>query len=71
MVTDSAGGDGTDEAIKEYVSALKEKYNVKTIFQIPRYLYSNALDLGVWCALQSRVEKQQFGKQCEVNALAR
>ena len=48
---------------------LNEKWNVETIFQVPRSPYTNALDLGVWCALQSRVESKHYGKRCEVQAL--
>ena len=70
LVMDNAGGHGTSEAIEEYVAKLKNDWNVKTIFQIPRSPYTNVLDLGVWCSLQSRVEKEHFGKRCEVNALA-
>ena len=67
---DNAGGHGTVEAIDEYVKELKQKWNIEVIQQIPRSPYTNALDLGVWCPLQSRVEKQHFGKRCEVQALA-
>ena len=70
LVMDNAGGHGTNEAIDEYVAMLRNEYNVETIFQIPRSPYTNVLDLGAWCALQSRVEKQHFGKRCEVNALS-
>ena len=47
---------------------LDEKFNIETIFQVPRSPYTNALDLGVWCALQSRVETEHYGKRCEVQA---
>ena len=69
VVMDNAGGHGTDNAIEEYVRTLKDDWNVEVIFQIPRSPYTNALDLGVWVSLQSRVEKNHFGKRCEVNAL--
>ena len=68
---DNAGGHGSDDAIEKYVALLKNKYNVTTIFQVPRSPYTNALDLGVWCSLQAKVEKEHFGKRCEVNALTR
>ena len=55
LVMDNAGGHGSDDAIEKYVRMLKEKYNIKTIFQVPRSPYTNVLDLGVWCSLQSRV----------------
>ena len=67
---DNAGGHGTNETIKKYVSILDIKFNIETIFQVPRSPYTNALDLGVWCALQSRVETEHYGKRCEVQALS-
>ena len=69
LLMDNAGGHGTKETIDEYVRLLNEKWNVETIFQVPRSPYTNALDLGVWCSLQSRVESQHYGKRCEVQAL--
>mgnify|MGYP006063385801 CR=1 FL=1 len=66
---DNAGGHGTDEAIKEYTTSLLDKYKIEIIFQVPRSPYSNVLDLGVWCSLQSRVEKEHYMKRCEVQAL--
>ena len=71
LVMDNAGGHGTDDAIEKYIKMLDEKYNITTIFQIPRSPYTNVLDLGVWCSLQARVEKTHFNKRCEVNALSR
>ena len=47
LVMDNTSGHGTNDAIDEYVSALKTKWNVETIFQIPRSPYTNVLDLGV------------------------
>ena len=49
---------------------LEEKYNLKTIFQIPRSPYTNVLDLGEWSSIQAKVEKEHFGKRYEVKALA-
>ena len=71
LVMDNAGGHGSNDAIEKYVRMLDEKYNVKTIFQVPRSPYTNVLDLGVWCSLQLRVENMHYMKRCEVNALAR
>ena len=68
---DNAGGHGTNDAIDEYVRMLKDKYNIETIFQVPRSPYTNVLDLGVWCSLQARVKKEHYMKRCEVNALTR
>ena len=70
LVMDQAGGHGTNKAIKEYTRFLKDEYNITIIHQVPRSPYTNVLDLGVWCALQSRVEKKQRGKRCEKEALA-
>ena len=48
---------------------LDEKYNIQVIFQIPRSPYCNVLDLGVWCGLQSAVEKRHFQRRAHVEAL--
>ena len=69
VVMDNAGGHGTDEAKKEYETVLNEKYNIHIIWQIPRSPYTNLLDLGVWCALQARVEKEHKGKRCDTTSL--
>ena len=45
--------------------------NTIIIHQIPRSPFTNLLDLGVWCSLQSRVEKQHYQKQTDVHALAK
>lgn len=57
---DNAGGYGSNNAIDEYVNMLSKKYNIETIFQVPRSPYTNVLDLRVWYALQSRVEKKLY-----------
>ena len=56
--------------IEKYVNVLKNKFDIEIIFQVPRSPYTNVLDLGVWCALQARVEKERFDKRYEVNALS-
>ena len=71
LVMDNAGGHGTDDAIKEYVTMLKDKYNVIVVFQVPRSPYTNLLDLGVWCSLQSKVEKEHKEKRNDATALAK
>ena len=71
LVMDNAGGHGTDEAIEKYVSMLNKKYNIETIFQVPRTPSTNVLDLGVWCSFQSRVKKTHHSKQCNANSLVR
>ena len=54
---DNAGGHGTDDAISEYTARLRDVYNITIIHQVPRSPFTNVLDLGVWCSLQARVEK--------------
>jgi hypothetical protein len=41
----------------EFKQELKVEYNVEIIRQVPRSPETNILDLGVWCSLQSAVEK--------------
>jgi hypothetical protein len=57
LIMDNAGGHGTVGAWLEFTQELKERYNVEIIRQIPRSPETNILDLGVWCSLQSAVEK--------------
>ena len=66
---DNAGGHVTKAAIKAYTKMLKERYNVVIIQQVPRSPYTNLLDLGVWCSLQSNVEKKHYTKRTDVHAL--
>ena len=69
IVMDNAGGHGTDDAIVEYTAKLKNNYNIEIIHQVPRSPYTNLLDLGVWCSLQSHVEKCHYMKRTDVDAL--
>ena len=62
LVTDNIQEHCADEAIEKYVSTLKDKYNIVTIFQVLPSPYTNVLDLGVWYAPQTRVETRDFGK---------
>ena len=71
LFIDGARGHGTADAIKTYTTALLRDYNVTIVKQIPRSPYTNTLDLGVWCGLQARVEKQHYMKCCDVEALVR
>ena len=71
VLMDNAGGHGTKEAIEEYTSMLKNDFNVEVVFQTPRSPFLNLLDLGVWCSLQAKVEKEHRGNNCETEALAR
>ena len=44
-------------------------HNIELVFQVPRSPYCNALDLGVWCSLQARVEKTHSMRLVKVGAL--
>ena len=66
---DNAGGHGTKVAVAAYTKLLKDKYNVVIIHQVPRSPYTNLLDLGVWCSLQSHVEKEHYLKRTDIHAL--
>ena len=71
LVLDNAGGHGTNECVDAYVAMLKEEYNIMCIHQVPRSPFTNVLDLGVWAALQSEVERRHFLKRSDTNALVR
>ena len=51
LVLDNAGGHGTNQCIGEYVTMLKDEYNVICIHQVPRSPFNSVLDLGVWATL--------------------
>ena len=70
LIMDNVGGHGTKKAIKTYRLGLRYKYNISIIHQSPRSPFTNLLDLGVWCSMQSYVEKQHFHKRKDVNILA-
>ena len=53
LFMDNAGGHGTNKAVEQYTQDLREKYKIEIVHQIPRSPYTNLLDLGVWCSLQS------------------
>ena len=63
---DNAGGHGTDATIEQYKKMLLDDFNIELIHQVPRSPYTNLLDLGVWCSLQSTVEKMQYQKRTDV-----
>ena len=69
---DNAGGHGTKEAVEKYTNDLQRNHKVTIVQQVPRSPETNMLDLGVWCALQSVVEKEHREKtKSDANALAR
>ena len=49
----------------------RRKFNVICVHQRPRSPATNMLDLGVWMALQSVVEKMHFRQRREIGALCR
>ena len=69
LFIDGARDHGTADAIESYTIALLRDYNVTIVKQKPRSPYTNTLDLGVWCGLQARVEKEYYMKCCDVEAL--
>ena len=71
LFIDGAGGHGTNEAINEFEKNLMIDFKIKLVFQVPRTLYSNVLDLGIWCGLQATVEKTHYMRCCAVEALVR
>jgi hypothetical protein len=71
LFMDNAGGHGTDESKKEYVSILRKKYNIWVEWQIPNSPETNLLDLGFWATHQAIVERLHRLKRMEVDALAR
>jgi len=71
LVMDNAGGHGTETAIDEYTADLLEQFNVQIVHQAPRSPEVNALDLGLWMSLQSRVEKQHYDKTSDADTLAK
>ena len=69
LFLDNAGGHSTDKVVTAYVKMLRDEYNVICIHQRPRSPATNMLDLGVWMALQSVVEKMHHSKRQELKAL--
>ena len=67
---DNAGGHGTTAAVCEYTQLLFDRYNIIILHQSPRSPEVNALDLGLWRSLQSRVEKLHRHKRADPNAIA-
>lgn len=72
LVMDNAGGHGTKEVKAAYVTMLKQRHNIRVVWQTPQSPEMNLLDLGIWCSLQSMVELEHR-KKCKSNrnALAR
>ena len=69
LFIDIAGGHGPANDIELYTTAVLQDYNVTIVKQKSRSPYTNTLDLGVWCGLQARVEKEHYIKCCNDEAL--
>ena len=67
---DGAGGHGTIPAIEQYTRQLQEDHNVIIFRQAAQAPETNPLDLGVWNALQSRVDKLQRNRTVTNKAIA-
>ena len=71
LFMDNAGGHGKTEIKKQYESILKEEFGIIIEWQVPNSPETNMLDLGVWMALQSLVEKLHFGKVMQSDELTK
>ncbi len=70
LIMDNAGGHGTQEAIDEYTARLQRDFNIRIKHQAPRSPETNALDLGIWCSIQSAVEKLHRNRRRDPDTLA-
>ena len=70
LIIDNAGGHGTNDAIEQYRELLFRLYKVQLLHQVPNSPETNLLDLGVWRAMQSLVEKLSFRCRQDPNVLA-
>ena len=59
---DNAGGHGKKDVIAKYKRILKHEFNIEIEWQIANSPELNMLDLGVWMAIQSLVERAMRGK---------
>ena len=71
LYLDNAGGHGKQDVVAEYVSLLKREYNVICVHQRPHSPATNMLNLGVWMATQSVVEKLHFQNHTHAKSLWR
>ena len=71
LFMDNAGGHGKTEVKSEYERILKTEFNVHIVWQVPNSPETNMLDLGVWMALQSKVESIHKGKVMQSDELSR
>jgi hypothetical protein len=71
LFMDNAGGHGTNDTKKQYVSILMNEYKIQVEWQIPNSPETNLLDLGFWATLQAIVERMHRLKRMDTDALAR
>ena len=71
LFMDNAGGHGKILVKEEYSKILKEEYNVLVEWQTSNSPELNLLDLGIWMAIQSIVEKFHRNKVVTKDALSR
>ena len=70
LIIDNAGGHGTTVVVEEYRRMLKDDFNIILKHQVPNSPETNLLDLGVWRALQSKVESISFQNRFDTEVLA-
>ena len=71
LFMDNAGGHGKTEIKRQYETILKQEFEISIEWQVPNSPETNMLDLGVWMALQSLVEKLHMGKVMQSDELTR
>ena len=70
LFIDNAGGHGKTDVKLQYQKILQDDFNILIEWQVPNSPETNMLDLGVWVALQSLVEKIHKGKVTQSDILA-
>ena len=71
LFMDNACGHGKTEIKKQYETILKEEFHIQIEWQVPNSPETNMLDLGVWVALQSLVEKLHRNKVMQADELSK
>lgn len=70
LFMDNAGGHGSKDTKKEFVSELKKWFNITVEWQVPNSPDTNLLDLGYWATLQAMVERMHRLKRMDPDVLA-
>ena len=71
LFMDNAGGHGKTEIKKQYENILEKEFKIIIEWQVPNSPETNMLDLGVWMALQSLVERIHRGKVMQSHELSK